>query len=174
MDKDKFKDVRVRQAMAYAIDRKEIGEKLYHGLRYPANSPIPPSLPKYHNNKIGAYDKDVEKAKKLLDEAGYKDTNGDGFREDPNGKEFKANFLSMSGSDVSEPLAKFFIQSWKDIGLKVELLDGRLHEFNSFYDMIKKMIQRLTFSLPLGELHLIQTLLVFGLKRTVQLHTLGY
>ncbi|ABY41835.1 oligopeptide ABC transporter substrate-binding protein [Bacillus mycoides] len=138
MDKDKFKDVRVRQAMAYAIDRKEIGEKLYHGLRYPANSPIPPSLPKYHNNKVGSYDKDVEKAKKLLDEAGYKDTNGDGFREDPNGKEFKANFLSMSGSDVSEPLAKFFIQSWKDIGLKVELLDGRLHEFNSFYDMIKK------------------------------------
>ncbi|MFJ1104322.1 oligopeptide ABC transporter substrate-binding protein [Bacillus sp. RA(2023)] len=138
MDKEKFKDVRVRQAMAYAIDRKEIGEKLYHGLRYPANSPIPPSLPKYHNNKAGAYDKDVEKAKKLLDEAGYKDTNGDGFREDPNGKEFKANFLSMSGSDVSEPLAKFFIQSWKDIGLKVELLDGRLHEFNSFYDMIKK------------------------------------
>ena len=47
----------------------------------------------------------------------------------------------MSGSDVSEPLAKFFIQSWKDIGLKVELLDGRLHEFNSFYDMIKKMIK---------------------------------
>ncbi|WP_346817615.1 oligopeptide ABC transporter substrate-binding protein [Bacillus paramobilis] len=138
MDKEKFKDVRVRQAMAYAIDRKEIGEKLYHGLRYPANSPIPPSLPKYHNNKAGAYDKDIEKAKKLLDEAGYKDTNGDGFREDPNGKEFKANFLSMSGSDVSEPLAKFFIQSWKDIGLKVELLDGRLHEFNSFYDMIKK------------------------------------
>lgn len=137
MDNDKFKDVRLRQAMAYAIDRKEIGEKLYHGLRYPANSVIPPSLPKYHNNKVGSYDKDVDKAKKLLDEAGYKDKNGDGFREDPNGKEFKINFLSISGGDTSEPLAKFFIQSWKDIGLKVELLDGRLHEFNSFYDMLK-------------------------------------
>ena len=49
--------------MAYAIDRKEIGDKLYHGLRYPANSPVPPSLPKFHNNNVGAYDKDVEKAK---------------------------------------------------------------------------------------------------------------
>ncbi|MFJ8530766.1 oligopeptide ABC transporter substrate-binding protein [Bacillus sp. NPDC094106] len=138
MDNDKFKDVRLRQAMAYAIDRKELGDKIYHGLRFPANSPIPPSMPKFHNNNVGSYDKDVDKAKKLLDEAGYKDTNGDGIREDPKGQEFKINYLAMSGSETSEPLAKFFIQSWKDVGLKVELLDGRLHEFNSFYDMIKK------------------------------------
>ncbi|EJR46590.1 hypothetical protein IIM_04728 [Bacillus cereus VD107] len=138
MDKDKFKDVRLRQAMAYAVNREELGQKVYHGLRFPANSPIPPSMPKYHNNNAGAYNFDVEKAKKLLDEAGYKDKNGDGFREDPKGQEFKINYLASSGSDTSEPLAKFFIQSWKDIGLKVELVDGRLHEFNSFYDMIKK------------------------------------
>lgn len=73
MDKDKFKDVRLRQAMAYAVNREELGQKVYHGLRFPANSPIPPSMPKFHNNKAGAYDFDVEKAKKLLDEAGYKD-----------------------------------------------------------------------------------------------------
>lgn len=138
MNKDKFKDLRLRQAMAYAVNREELGQKVYHGLRFPANSPIPPSMPKFHNNKAGAYDFDVEKAKKLLDEAGYKDKNGDGFREDPKGEEFKINYLASSGSDTSEPLAKFFIQSWKDIGLKVELVDGRLHEFNSFYDMIKK------------------------------------
>ncbi|AKR07802.1 MULTISPECIES: oligopeptide ABC transporter substrate-binding protein [Bacillus cereus group] len=137
-ENNKFKDVRLRQAMAYAIDRKEIGDKLYHGLRYPANSPVPPSLPKFHNNNVGAYDKDVEKAKKLLDEAGYKDKNSDGFREDPNGNEFKLNLLAMSGSDTSEPLAKLFIQSWKDIGVKVELVDGRLHELNSFYKMVEE------------------------------------
>ena len=38
MDNDKFKDVRLRQAMAYAIDREKLGEKVYHGLRVPANS----------------------------------------------------------------------------------------------------------------------------------------
>ncbi|MFT4139164.1 MAG: ABC transporter substrate-binding protein, partial [Bacillus sp. (in: firmicutes)] len=109
-----------------------------HGLRVPANSPIPPSMPKYHNNDVGAYNFDVNKAKKLLDEAGYKDKNGDGFREDPKGNELKINFLTSSGSETSEPLAKFYIQSWKDIGLKVELVDGRLHEFNAMRDMIKK------------------------------------
>ena len=73
-----------------------------------------------------------------MDEAGYKDKNSDGFREDPNGNEFKLNLLAMSGSDTSEPLAKLFIQSWKDIGVKVELVDGRLHELNSFYKMVEE------------------------------------
>ncbi len=121
-------------------------------------------MPKYHNNNVGAYNLDVDKAKKLLDEAGYKDKNGDGFREDPKGNEFKINFLASNGSETSEPLAKFYIQSWKDIGLKVELVDGRLHEFNAMREMIKKMIQRLIFSLVLGTLVLILTFLVYGVK----------
>ncbi len=44
----------------------------------------------------------------------------------------------MNGSETSEPLAKLYIQSWKDIGLKVELVDGRLHEFNAMREMVKK------------------------------------
>ncbi len=44
----------------------------------------------------------------------------------------------MSGGDIAEPLAKFYMQCWKDVGLDVQLVDGRLAEFNSFYDMIEK------------------------------------
>lgn len=73
-----------------------------------------------------------------MDEAGFVDTNKDGIREDADGKEFKINFASMSGSDVSEPLARYYIQQWGQVGLDVELQDGRLHEFNSFYDLLKK------------------------------------
>jgi len=39
---------------------------------------------------------------------------------------------------VAEPLAKFYIQNWKDVGLNVQLTNGRLIEFNSFYDMVEK------------------------------------
>ncbi|MDQ7863664.1 ABC transporter substrate-binding protein [Peribacillus frigoritolerans] len=80
----------------------------------------------------------LKKANELLDEAGFVDTNNDGIREDADGKEFKINFASMSGSDVSEPLARYYIQQWEQVGLDVELQDGRLHEFNSFYDLLKK------------------------------------
>ena len=43
----------------------------------------------------------------------------------------------MSGGDTAEPLANYYIQSWKDVGLNVEKTNGRLIEFNSFYDMLK-------------------------------------
>lgn len=44
----------------------------------------------------------------------------------------------MSGSDTSEPLSQYYLQSWRKIGLDAQLVDGRLHEFNSFYNMIEK------------------------------------
>lgn len=138
MDNPKFQDKRIRQAMAYAINTKEVGEKLYKGLRFSANTVLPPSFPKYYAKDVKGYRKDQDKAKKLLDEAGYKDTNNDGLREDPNGKPFKINFAGMSGSDIQEPLIKYYIQQWKQVGLDVQMLEGRLHEFNSFYDRIEK------------------------------------
>ncbi|KXG10728.1 oligopeptide ABC transporter substrate-binding protein [Anoxybacillus rupiensis] len=138
MDNPKFQNKKLRQAMAYAIDNQAVADKLYHGLRFPATTLIPPSFPGYHDENAKGYSYNPEKAKKLLDEAGYKDKDGDGLREDPDGKKFTINFLSMSGGDIAEPLAKFYIQCWKEVGLNVQLVDGRLAEFNSFYDMVEK------------------------------------
>jgi len=138
MDNPKFADKRVRQAFGYAIDNKVVGERFYKGLRFPANTVIPPSFPKYHDDSVKGFTYDPKKAKELLDEAGYKDTDGDGLREDPDGKKFKINFASMSGGDIAEPLTKYYIQAWKEVGLDVEMLDGRLQEFNSFYDRIEQ------------------------------------
>lgn len=138
MDNPKFQNKKLRQAMAYAINNQEVADRLYHGLRFPATTLIPPSFPGYHDSSIKGYTYNPEKAKQLLDEAGYKDVDGDGLREDPNGKKFTINFLAMSGGDIAEPLAKFYMQCWKDVGLDVQLVDGRLAEFNSFYDMVEK------------------------------------
>ncbi|NAO99673.1 oligopeptide ABC transporter substrate-binding protein, partial [Halomonas sp. MG34] len=64
------------------------------------------------------------------------DVDGDGMRENPEGEELVINFASMSGGDTAEPLANYYIQSWEQVGLKVQLLDGRLQEFNTFYDRV--------------------------------------
>lgn len=138
MDNPKFADKRVRQAMAYALDQKSVGEKIYNGLRFPATGLIPPSFASWYSKDTNPVGYDPEKAKKLLDDAGYKDVDGDGLREDPNGKKFHINFLSMSGGDTAEPLAKFYMQCWKNVGLDVSLVDGRLAEFNSFYKMVQE------------------------------------
>jgi peptide/nickel transport system substrate-binding protein len=133
----KMSDKRVRQAMEHAIDKKAVTDNLYKGLRIPATTVIPPSHPAYRDNETKGREYDVEKAKKLLDEAGYKDTNGDNFREDPNGKEFKINFGARAGSSTAEAYAKFLLQSWEKIGLKVEFVDGRLHDASKLYDMLE-------------------------------------
>ena len=133
----KMADVKLRQAMGYAIDNNTVGEKFYQGLRRNATQLMIPAFKEYYDNSLKGYTYDIEKAKKLLDEAGYKDVNGDGIREDKNGKPFKIKFASMSGGAIAEPIANYYIQQWKQIGLDVELTTGRLIEFNSFYDKLK-------------------------------------
>lgn len=127
----------VRQAMWYAMDNETIGKELYHGLRFPATSLIIPVFAGFHDSTLETPSYDPEKAKALLDEAGYVDVDGDGFRENDKGEEFVLNFASMSGGETAEPIAQFYMQNWADVGIKVQLLDGRLHEFNSFYDMVE-------------------------------------
>lgn len=132
----KMGDVKLRQAMWHAVDNDTVGQKFYHGLRWNATTLIPPSHPEFHDDSNAGLTYDPEKAKQLLDEAGYADVDGDGIREDKNGEPLVINFASMSGGDTAEPLAQYYIQAWEAIGLKVELLDGRLQEFNSFYERV--------------------------------------
>ena len=134
----KMADVKLRQAMAYAMDREQVAEVFYNGLRMPANALITPAHATFWNSQQGGYKYDPEKAKQILDEAGYVDVDGDGMREDPKGNKLKINLLSMAGGDIAEPLAQFYIQCWRDVGLDVELQNGRLIEMNAFYDMVKE------------------------------------
>jgi len=133
----KMYDINLRRAMAYAIDNDSIAKQFFHGLAMRAPSPIAPVFTKLRNPEVEGFKIDLEKAKKLLDDAGYKDVDGDGIREDKEGKPLKINLAMMSGSEIQEPLSQYYIQQWKSIGLNVELVDGRLLDFNNFYDRLK-------------------------------------
>ena len=133
----KVADLKLRQALAYGLDIKQMVKAFYDGLREKATSSVPPVFEKYYPKDLAGFPYDPEKAKKLLDEAGYKDVNGDGYREDKNGKPFEIKIAAMSGGDIAEPLVQFYIQQWKEIGIKGVLATGRLIEFNSFYDKVE-------------------------------------
>ena len=133
----KMADVRLRQALAYGINIEEIAQAFYFGLRQEATSSIPPVFKKYFPKDLKGYPYNPEKAKQLLDEAGYKDVNGDGYREDKNGKPFEIKMAFMAGGDVAEPLAQNYIQSWKKIGIKAVLTSGRLLAFQNFYEKVE-------------------------------------
>ncbi|MDO4680586.1 MAG: oligopeptide ABC transporter substrate-binding protein [Aerococcus sp.] len=127
----------LRQAMGYAVDNDQVGKQFYHGLSWNASTLIHPIFGDLHDKDVKGYTYDPEKAKKLLDDAGYKDTDGDGLREDPNGKKLTINMAAMSGGETAEPVAQYYIQAFKQIGLDVQLLDGRLQEFQNFYQRVQ-------------------------------------
>ena len=133
----KMGDIKLRQALAYGLDIEQMVKAFYHGLRERATTSIPPVFKKYYTKDIKGFPYNPEKAKQLLDEAGYKDVNGDGYREDKNGKPFEVRIAAMAGGDIAEPLVQFYIQQWKEIGIKAVLSTGRLIEFNSFYEKVK-------------------------------------
>ena len=133
-------DLALRQAMAYAVDNDAVGEKFYHGLRQGANSVVTPNFTEFYATKeeVPGYTFNPEKAKEILATAGYEDKDGDGFVEDLKGNPFTLKMASMSGGEVAEPLTQYYVESWKAVGINVELTDGRLLEFNAFYDRVEK------------------------------------
>lgn len=132
----KMADVNLRKAMAYAIDNNAIASEFYQGLRENAKVMIPPVFGEFVNTEIEGFYYDQDKANQILDDAGYVDTNDDGFRETPDGEELVINFASMAGGATAEPIAQYYIQEWNKIGLNVQLATGRLIEFQAFYDMV--------------------------------------
>ncbi len=132
----KMANVKLRQAIGYAVDNTTLAQELYSGLRFLATSVITPRHSSYQDTSLAGYTYDQEKAKQLLDEAGYVDKDGDGYREDPSGNQLTITWAAMDGENM-DTYAQFKIQCWKDVGLRVELYNGRLTEFNAFYDAVE-------------------------------------
>ncbi|MEK0314676.1 oligopeptide ABC transporter substrate-binding protein [Cohnella sp. 56] len=138
MNNPKFADKRLRQAMAYAIDRVKLIDAFYNGLGTPIAVPMPEvSWAKIPDEQIDMYGYNPDKARQLLDEAGYKDVDGDGFREDASGRKLTIGYDAMSGSEIDEPMAQAMLQFWQDIGLNVKLNGGALKEFDAFYTAVE-------------------------------------
>jgi peptide/nickel transport system substrate-binding protein len=113
-------DLRVRQAIAHAIDKKTIVNRVLAGLGTPgetlSTSPNPEWAPEIPAGQ--RYDFDLDKANAILDQAGYKDTNGDGIREMPGGgRALKFRYAVRTEGDVGPPTAEL-ISGWlRKIGI---------------------------------------------------------
>ena len=108
LTKEPYGDIRVRQAINYAIDRPAIVKAVLADAGIPAKSYITPAISTYYDGMEG-YTRNVEKAKQLLADAGF-----------PNG--FKTT-VHVKSSDSNTKLAAQIIQAnLKDIGIELEIL----------------------------------------------------
>ncbi|BDG59291.1 ABC transporter substrate-binding protein [Caldinitratiruptor microaerophilus] len=122
-----FDDLRVRQAFNYAVDREAITRQVLEGYAVPARGPIgyDASIP-WTNTAIEGYRHHPERARALLEEAGWKDTDGDGIRE-RDGRPLRATLLFEPTRDwklVAEALRTQLRQVGMD--LRLEMRDGAL------------------------------------------------
>ncbi len=116
-----FLDVRVRQAMLYALDRDLVTQNIYYGYAVRADGPQPPLSPGYAPDEITTiYTYDPDKSKQLLDEAGWT-LGSDGIRV-KDGIPFKFDFTYEQDSATYVQLIPYMQEAWKEIGLEMNAI----------------------------------------------------
>ncbi len=120
MDSEKlewFRNVRFRQAIAHSIDKAAIIDEVQHGLGYSQWSSVSPAAGDFHNPDVRRYEYDLDKAKEILDDLGWKDTNGDEVREDPGGNEIVFSMVTNEGNSVRQAAGDVIHRGLQDIGI---------------------------------------------------------
>ncbi|UKS60614.1 ABC transporter substrate-binding protein [Bacillus toyonensis] len=130
-NKPYLKDKKVRQALIYGLDRKKYVDTALKGYGTVANVPIHPTSWAYTEEEVNKYEYDKEKAKKLLDEAGWK-VGSDGVRE-KDGQKLKLSYFGPSSAKDSDLLIPIAKENYKEIGVEFN------PEFMDFNTMLSKV-----------------------------------
>ena len=137
MTNAKLKDLKVREALAHAVDKEQIISTLLFGLGKPIESMVQPDK-KYYNKNLKKFNYDLSLASKLLDEAGWKDSDGDGICDKMvNGKkvQLELNFKYNAGNDTRKNIGLIYKENLKKIGVELNIV---AKEWTVFLEDIKK------------------------------------
>lgn len=121
MDKPMFKDKRVRAAMTHALNRQQIIDKVFQGLGEIVSGDAPPGSPN-NDPSIQPLAFDLDRARALLAEAGWKDSDGDGLVDKQiDGKlvPFEFSLLLYAGSPEWSALTNIFKEDLLKVGVKL-------------------------------------------------------
>jgi len=132
-----FADRRVRQALAYAVNKEELIDGILLGLGKEATGPFKPGTWQY-NADVKRYPYDPNKARELLAEAGWRDTDGDGIL-DRKGQRFEFELLVNQGNEVRAKTAEIVQRRLAETGISVKI---RIIEWAAF---IKEFINKRRF-----------------------------
>ena len=124
-DKPPFNNAKVRQAIAHAINRRFIIQKLLFGYGQIAHSEVPPAMKEAYNPKVPQYEYDVAKANQLLDEAG--------LRRGADGVRFKTRIYGTPG--VRAILSEALKEQLKAVGIGTDIV---INEWTTYYNAIRQ------------------------------------
>ncbi|MEZ4666972.1 MAG: peptide ABC transporter substrate-binding protein [Anaerolineae bacterium] len=117
-----LRDPVVRKAIDLSIDREQIITVAYAGYGQVGNALIPPAMGGFHNTDIGEIPYDITEANRLLDEAGYKDSNGDGIREDKDGNPMEYRLMTDDTTAYNFRIIQIISDGLAQIGISAQPL----------------------------------------------------
>lgn len=116
-----LEDIKLRQAFLRGLDKETYCGTLLEGGATAGKAPVPPTLDFGFDQLKDENGYDPDGAKKLLEEGGYKDSDGDGFVEMPDGSPLELNFVIYTSREELKVYAEAAQASLKEIGLNVKL-----------------------------------------------------
>jgi peptide/nickel transport system substrate-binding protein len=117
-----LRDKLIRQALDYCVDREYILELAYNNAGTAGHTLINPGTPYHYEptaEEIRGYD--PARAAQILEEAGYKDANGDGIREDAQGNPLSFELINISDNSEEIKTAQIIASSARDAGIELRL-----------------------------------------------------
>lgn len=118
--RDWFSNKQFRQAVAHVFDKERIIDEAQHGFGYPQWSSISPSAGDFHNPNVRQYEYSIDKANEILDGVGWVDTDGDGIREDGEGRPIAFTLRTNLGNHVRETVGSIVHEGLLAVGLDVD------------------------------------------------------
>lgn len=132
---DILQDKRVRQAVGWAIDRKAIVEKVWGGNAESNQTVIPPGILRDYKDLVKGFTYEPEKAKKLLEQAGWR-PGSDGIRV-KDGRRLELTLVSgFPSASVLKPLPEVLQEQLKEVGIAVKVVE--VADEGLYYDKMKK------------------------------------
>jgi peptide/nickel transport system substrate-binding protein len=119
LDNPALKDIKVRKALNYSINREELTQSLFEGKQQPAIHSVTPKDPWFTDDptKITIYKYSPRDAERLLDEAGWK-RGPDGIRQ-KGGKKLSFTLMTTAGNKTRELVQVYLQNGWKQVGIEV-------------------------------------------------------
>jgi peptide/nickel transport system substrate-binding protein len=137
MANPKFADVKTRQAIAHLVDVPRIIKDVWYGYARQITGPISPMDSLDYDYNLKPYEFNIDTAKALLAEAGWKDSDGDGVLDkviDGQKTDFTIDFLVNAGNDVRKKSALMFKEEARKVGITVNVIQ---QDFNIYMNNLK-------------------------------------
>ena len=128
-----FTNLTFRKAVALALDRQSMIDLAMNGLGYPQHSSMSPSAGFFYNPDVVEYVYDPAKSREILAHEGFKDRDGDGYIEDPEGNKIEFNLFTNAENNVRVKIGDIIRKDLEEIGMHVHFTPL---EFNNIVDKL--------------------------------------